>query len=585
MALWLAALVAVPVLAGCVDDDEPEPADPIDLEGRSAVAPWTYSVFPGDYRGEDDLSWPLVDGPYTMLDGERVVLQSDLDGVDIDFTIWRPDVPGGERVPVVIQASPYFSDSASLSGSLDDLMVNKIGPHGYAYVKLSIRSTGQSGGCDDFRGPNMVADIDQAVTHLAGLDWSNGNVSLIGLSYPGGTPWYAASTGNPAIKTIVPMSGTLHAWEVYNRNGTPESRAAIIVPNYGVGAISNTQRGPEHKVENFVCEDVYIAWAAGVSSGATGEKLPADFWDGRNAKPDILANYEGSVFVVHGFDDWNVDPAVVLPFSDQLNRTGNPVKHLIGQWVHTYPDTASDVTKRWDWAEILLRWFDHWLKGKDVDTGPPTQVQDSLMRWRDELHWPPHDLDWQTYNLSGDLSLTAGDAAPGSWVLAHPAVPLPTGPVPPQLASLSVLDFELPVEEELVISGLPRVHVTVTPTGPGGTLGAFLYEKEADGSLHRLGWTAMNLRFADGTETPQNVVPGEPIVARMEIQPMEGVVQAGNSLVLRLWINVPSDRILPPPATPIQIDVGGGQHAVLHLPVAHRAESAYFEAPVPTTIE
>ena len=184
-----AALLILVGAAGCLEDEPDATATP---SGTSAVAPWTHSVFPGDYRGEDDLSWPLEEGALDMLDGERTVLQSDLDGVDIDFTVWRPDVPDGVRVPVVIQASPYFADSASLGGSLDHMMIERLGPHGYAYVKLSIRSTGQSGGCDDFRGPNMVADIDQAVTHLAEQEWSSGDVALIGISYPGGTPWYAA---------------------------------------------------------------------------------------------------------------------------------------------------------------------------------------------------------------------------------------------------------------------------------------------------------------------------------------------------------------------------------------------------------
>lgn len=61
------------------------------------------------------------------------------------------------------------------------------------------------------------------------------------------------------------------------------------------------------------------------------------------------------------------------------------VKHVLGQWGHSYPDEAG----RGDWTGLLLRWLDRWLLEEDVDTGPPAEVQDSEGRWRAEEAWPP----------------------------------------------------------------------------------------------------------------------------------------------------------------------------------------------------
>jgi predicted acyl esterase len=416
----------------------------------------------------------------------------------------------------------------------------------------------------------MTADMSQAIDWLVDQEWATDSVALIGISYVGTTPWYAAGSGNPHVKTIVPISGSTNAWEVYNRNGTPETRSPIIIPTYGATAASNAERTPEHKVENFTCTEVYEGWATGVSNGVIGDRINAEWWQERNAKPKVEANYNGSILLVHGFEDWNVDPAVALPWADQLNRSGLKVKQMLGQWAHAYPDSrVTEDTVRWDWAEIMLRWFDHELKGLDVDTGPPVQAQDNQFRWRDEANWPPRDATWTTYNLTAQGALEpqpAKDA--GTWLLSVPVE--------------DAADFRLPLDKDTHISGLPRAHVTVTPTAPGGTIGAFLYDEDpATGQMTRIGWTAMNLRFADGTETPQVVVPGEPLVAKMEMQPMDAVVPAGHNLVLRLWINTPSDRTYAQPLAPIEVLAGGSASSVLDLPTIDRPASAFFEPPHP----
>ncbi|HLE47495.1 MAG TPA: CocE/NonD family hydrolase [Candidatus Thermoplasmatota archaeon] len=582
--LLLGAVLLASFLGGCLD-----PAGD-DAGGRGATrlghaGASSKAVFPGQYRFDGNFAQVLAPGPYKVLPQQEVFIKSKIDGKDIQLVNWRPDVPEGMKAPVIIQASPYYNDVQVLAGLGLRIATNFV-PHGYVYTQLAIRGTGDAGGCDDFRGPNMVADMHTAIDWLATQPWSNGNVTLIGISYVGTTPWYAAGSGHPAIKTIVPISGSTNAWEVYNRNGSAESRSPIIVGTYLTSPFQLSDRTPQHKAESIPCPETWQAAAIGAFSGVTGEKDPfRAWWDERNAKPKVEKNYKGSVFVIHGFEDWNVDPAIVFPWADELNKTfGLPVKTLVGQWVHTYPDASSNAKmKRWDWAEILLHWFDYYLKGKtQVDLGPAAQLQDNLLRWRNEEHYPPRDANWTTLHLSAGSRLNPAPGAAGSVELA-PVVAnqdvMRSDPTPVRTSA----DFLYgPVEKELLISGLPRVHVTVTPREPGGYIAAWLYDRDpATGAEKRIGWTSMSLRYYEGGDKPMTVVPGQPIVAKMEIQPMDAALPAGHQLLLRVWVNTHSDRIPSPPPAVLALNYGGSVKSIVELPIIERGVDAYFEPPQP----
>jgi hypothetical protein len=115
---------------------------------------------------------------------------------------------------------------------------------------------------------------------------------------------------------------------------------------------------------------------------------------------------------------------------------------------------------------------------------------------------------------------------------------------------------------------------------------AWLYSVAPDGAETRIGWTMMNLRFADGTTEAKEVTPGKPLLLRMEIQPMDAVVPAGHQLMLRVWQFRDDDgaqsRLPAVPPSPLTLDYGPGIHSVLELPTIERLASAYFTPPQPS---
>ena len=57
----------------------------------------------------------------------------------------------------------------------------------------------------------------------------------------------------------------------------------------------------------------------------------------------MLENYEGSVYLVWGLQDWNVDPYHAFPTYQLLRDAGINARAIAGQWAHNYPTNRIDT--------------------------------------------------------------------------------------------------------------------------------------------------------------------------------------------------------------------------------------------------
>jgi len=254
---------------------------------------------------------------------------------------------------------------------------------------------------------------------------------------------------------------------------------------------------------------------------------------------------------------------------------------------------------RWDSADRLLSWFDHELKGDaGASLGASVEVEDSSGNWRRRsASWPPAHGD--VLALANDGSLKPEqDAATASKTLAADSrsryyylgetpgtqttaddVPVP-GAVDETCATCAV--FRMRAAEELRIAGAPEVNATVTPTAASGHVTAFLYRKDAQG-LHRLGWGMSDLRFPagenSGDETAKPVVPGLPADVRIQLEPFEGVVGAGDELVLVLGQGRTGQLPGSAPA-PVELHYGGGK-STMSLAFIRPGQDEFFIPPGP----
>ncbi len=82
---------------------------------------------------------------------EEPVFVTMRDGVQIACRIYRPDAPG-KKFPALFAASPYQYETDDLPHSRQFLW-REVGPvewyvrdHGYVYIHMDVRGSGQSGG-------------------------------------------------------------------------------------------------------------------------------------------------------------------------------------------------------------------------------------------------------------------------------------------------------------------------------------------------------------------------------------------------------------------------------------------------------
>ena len=492
------------------------------------------------------------------------------------LSLWLPDVPNGVKVPVIATVHPYYDFGApgdkSTPNTVPDMGVGKwiyeeFVPHGYALAQVSTFGTGKSTHCQDVKGRGEQIGIDAAVRWLGEQTWSNGNVGLMGKSYAGTTNWEAAQFDNPHLKTIVPISGSIGVQQMFYRNGSSESRALL----YDVLYEGATVDGDFSDMR--MCSDDLIGpaspWTTYTAAELGGSQWN-DYWEERYHLPDVLSNHRGSVYIVWGMQDWNVDPYHFSPTYQLLRDRGMTVRGIYGQWAHNYPDqiqTHSSLGSgygaeafpnmtRMDWAIEVFAWFEHFLKGIGPEPVSLVQIQRNDGRWHLEETWPPKDLEWRLIGL--DEFQSNGQRV--------------------STTSSVTLESE-PFTEDVHISGLPTLHLNVQALCKGGQV--FATMKDGTTGL-RLGHAVMDLRYRDGGYDAKITIPFISYKMKMEFNPMDVIVPAGHSLLIELT-ETGEDYLPSPDCASTGMNVDTDSSSVLGLPLIDRPEGdvQWFRVPGP----
>ena len=501
----------------------------------------------------------------------------------ISLAVWRPLVPEGTLVPVIAESGPYFQEasvetpSIEVPGSwLGQMFIDQILPHGYAFAQISVSGTGRSNHCMDLMGNAEQLGNDAAVRWLGEQSWSNGAVALIGKSYDGSTPWQAAMFGSEHdyLKTIVPISGLIGVKELMWKNGSSEARAPImhngVYGSYGLD-------GDEEDYQNL-CPDYIIGPGTGVSAYVFGSEVAGTYWEERYFLDRVIENYKGSVYLIQGMHDWNVDPHMAVPTINRLIDAGIDARGLFGQWDHDYPDRPVQLDDRsdlggrggeafpemirFDWMQDMLEWFDYYLKDIGEQPGQWIEIQSNQGSWRIEDRYPAADTTVQSFELGSDMSNIGG-----------------TTTVLPDASNGPVWE-SAPLETDLYFGGLPRLHVDVTTATLGGQLYALLEDCDDQNNCIHLGHAIMDLRYHAGGDQIQTWTPVvETINVKMEFFAMDAEVEAGH--VLRLSLLSTGEDYLPASTSSV-VFVQEGAASTLQIDVFEPSERRYFTPPACT---
>ncbi|WP_037863145.1 Xaa-Pro dipeptidyl-peptidase [Streptomyces sp. NRRL S-340] len=568
---------------------------------------------------------------YTNAVRESVWVDTGLDGdgdghsdrVAADIVRPREAALQGRKVPVIMDASPYYSccgrgnESQLKTYDADGRVVqmplfydNYFVPRGYAVVGVDLAGTNRSDGCVDVGGRFDVQSAKAVVDWLNGrarayttrtgstpvkAGWTDGKTGMIGKSWDGTIANGVAATGVEGLKTIVPISAISSWYDYYFAQGAPL---------YG--------SGPDW-LSDAVESDAAHAHCAAVQKklvdGAprTGDWTP--LWTERDYVKDA-AKVRASVFLVHGMQDLNVRTKNFGQWWDALAKNGVQRKIWLSQTGHVDPFDY----RRGAWVDTLHRWFDHELLGyrNGVDREPMADIERRPDQWVTSAVWPPRGTATAT------LRPAPGTRAGVGTLGLRPAHGTETFTDDPKLSETdwaARIDTATPdkagfvtgpLRRDLRLSGSSEVTVRATSTTTSAHLSAVLVDlgpdtirdyadaaegittladrtcwgastagdsacyKETAAKTTQVGFTVLSRGWADlGHHTPDGkgrpLVPGKAYTLTLDLAPTDHVVPRGHRLAL-IVAGTDKDLIDPPSTTPtLTLDLA---HTSARVPLA-----------------
>ncbi|MER7777647.1 Xaa-Pro dipeptidyl-peptidase [Streptomyces sp. NPDC096191] len=322
------------------------------------------------------------------------------DRVAVDIVRPREPAQRGRKIPVIMDASPYYSccgrgnESQKKTYDADGDVVgmplyydNYFVPRGYAFVGVDLAGTNRSDGCVDVGGRSDIRSAKAVVDWLNGrakaytsrtggeraeATWTNGKTGMIGKSWDGTIANGVAATGVEGLETIVPIAAISSWYDYYFSQGAP-------LYDSGPDWLSDYVDSPDARAR---CEAVQQRLVDGAPRSGDLTRL----WTERDYVK-AAGKVKASVFLVHGMQDLNVRTQHVGPWWDALAKHGVDRKIWLSQTGHVDPFDF----RRADWVDTLHRWFDHELLGHDngIDREPMADIERGPDRWETSRTWPP----------------------------------------------------------------------------------------------------------------------------------------------------------------------------------------------------
>ena len=129
------------------------------------------------------------------------------DGIRLAARIFLPEGALGRPVGAVLEYLPYSKRKGYRR--VDDKTASWLVTRGFAFVRVDVRGTGESGGLifNEYDLPEQ-ADAEPIIRWIARQPWCNGKVGMRGISYGSITSFQAAAKGIPELKAIEAAMGT-----------------------------------------------------------------------------------------------------------------------------------------------------------------------------------------------------------------------------------------------------------------------------------------------------------------------------------------------------------------------------------------
>ncbi|MDQ3952251.1 MAG: CocE/NonD family hydrolase [Actinomycetota bacterium] len=518
------------------------------------------AVPPTDYTKLKGLSQPKYK---TIRESHMVPMK---DGINMYVEVVRPDVKG--RFGTILELSPYHGTLHERSGTRilpgpEDGMAGYFAPRGYAVVFADLRGTGRSEGCLDHMGPKDQSDAFEIVEWAAKQPWSNGRVGMTGHSYVGSTPQMAAAQKPPHLVTMVPSAGLAAMYHHEFQLGVPYYlQWAGPLFAYEQLAIERHLPGGD----NFGNGMQYFGCGATQSAAVTGEAYFSGAETDWHRERDFrkgATNAKIPTFIIHGVND----NAARIAASDWfIARNGRPGdKAWIGQWDH---GSGCCPNRRGDhWTLALHVWFDKHLQQRNVSTGPAAEIflNDGSIFTADQ--WPPKPDAKLKFYPQGDGSMSVDAKETEEETLSF--VSDPRG-FTNEFNTGSVAFETGPLPEDILIAGVPKMHLVTSVTSPRVHIVAGLYDVKGS-TADRIGQSmfAISPELRNGPDKPEPVVPAQVMRIDMDGQPQAHLVKKGHTLRLIVASSHPDKVPVFAGGAQVSVVVGGEDGTTVTVPVVY----------------
>ena len=225
------------------------------------------------------------------------------DGTTLSATVWLPGDADAGPYPTVVEYSGYAPSNPD-----DTTFAQLFNTLGYAYVGVNMRGTGCSGGSYRFFEESQLLDGYDVIEAVAAQPWvANNKVGMVGISYPGISQLFVASTQPPSLAAITPLSVI------------DDSYRSTLYP----GGILNAGFAVEWtKARLDQAKPFGQDWAKKRSD--EGDQVCADNQNLRLQNPDLLAEIDANPFYTAEVGD-GINP------STMVDRINVPV-FIAGAW-------------------------------------------------------------------------------------------------------------------------------------------------------------------------------------------------------------------------------------------------------------
>jgi putative CocE/NonD family hydrolase len=515
------------------------------------------------------------------------------DGTLLRADVYRPQTQ--DAVPVILMRTQYGKSGAQTSPSRYQ-PPDWFASFCYLVVVQDIRGQGASEGTFAEFAHDQDDGYD-TVEWAAALPGSNGKVGMYGSSYVGATQWLAAVTAPPHLVTIVPANTASDYYDGWTYEGG-EFRLAFVLPwtisSLATGAAEN--RRDDATVAALKAADADTTrWLAFTPYKDLPPLQPAsptvapyyfdwirhssrdEFWQQWSIR-DRYATVKVPVLDVEGWYDaflaGGVENFTGMVANGGTAEARSNQRLLIGPWDHVNwgRDTSEPAPMLKDIGavgtspinDLMVKWFDHFLKGIDNDVAGTPKVEYFLMganTWKTATAWPLPRTVWTQYYISGDggfaqrqgqlsTSLapqhdppdvyTYDPANPAPSVGGHSCCGAQSGPQGPydqtpveQRSDVLVYSSD-PLTADTEVTGPVTVDLWAASSAPDTDFTAKLAVVKPDGEVVNLNNGIVRTPFRDSLSAPTPAVPGTPYEYHIAVWPTSYLFRAGEKIRLEI---------------------------------------------------